>query len=159
MVRRSRCATGLISFPDLWVWPRLFHVTLGEKVTLWPVPPHSKHEPVKLLHGPGCWRPHWPQVSIGFPWTACFPLSYFISDSDLFKVSSSLGIGFSRATFSLCWASFFVFNLDLIYDAGYLHSPLVHFLKVGICVPVIICFISPFNPYSKWFILISSVAT
>jgi len=77
-------------------------------------------------------------LATGFHW---FPLDGLFSHILFYlrfrpsKVSASLGIGFSRAYFLLWSASFFVFNLGFTYDAGYLHSPLVHFLKVGICVP------------------------
>ena len=51
------------------------------------------------------------------------------------NVSVFLIIGSSRAELFRCLAFFSIFNLGLIDDAGYFHSLLIHFLKVGISVP------------------------
>jgi len=159
MVRRFRCATGLIPVPDIWVWPRLFHVILGQLVALWPLSPHWKREPVKLLHGPGCWRPHWPHVSIGFPWTACFPLSCFISDLDLLKFLLPWELGFPGPISLFAGSlSLFLILVSSMMRATFTTLWYISW-KLVYAYRTIIRFISPFNPYLKWFILISSVPT
>jgi len=51
------------------------------------------------------------------------------------EVSVSPRVGSFRGELSLCLALFPIFNLGLIHDSGYFHSPLIHLLKISIGVP------------------------
>ena len=159
MVRRSRCATGFIPVLDLGVWPRLLHVTLGQLVafaapiTTFKTWAGKAFAWARVLTSALATGFHW------FPLDGLFSLILFYLKFRPFKVSSSLGIGFSKANFSLCWASFlFSILVSSMMQATFTALWYISW-KLVYAYAAIIYFISPFNPCSKWFILISSEAT
>jgi len=73
---------------------------------------------LKLLYGPGWWRPHWLQVFLGFDWTACFPLSCFVPCLNLLKFLFPWELDPPRPNFSFTWSfSLFLISVSLTMRA------------------------------------------